>query len=71
MKKKRINEGLRNLTKNFVSEKELEENLILASRNLGNIALLEPTELNVLDLSYADVVLTTKEALEQIEEVLR
>ena len=51
--------------------KELEENLILASRNLVNIALLEPTELNVLDLSYADVVLTTKEALEQIEEVLR
>ena len=51
--------------------KELEENLILASRNLGNIALLEPTELNVLDLSYADVVLTTKEALEQIEEVRR
>ena len=27
MKKKRINEGLRNLTKNYVSEKELEENL--------------------------------------------
>lgn len=27
MKKKRIKEGLRNLTKNFVSEKELEENL--------------------------------------------
>ena len=26
-KKKRKNEGLRNLTKNFVSEKELEENL--------------------------------------------
>ena len=51
--------------------KDLEENIILASRNLGNIALLEPTELNVLDLSYADVVLTTKEALEQIEEVLR
>ena len=51
--------------------KELEENLILASRNLRNIALLEPTEVNVLDLSYADVVLTTKEALEQIEEVLR
>lgn len=55
----------------LIAVKELEENLILASRNLGNIALLEPTELNVLDLSYADVVLTTKEALEQIEEVLR
>ena len=51
--------------------KELEENLILASRNLRNIALLEPTELNVLDLSYADAVLTTKEGLEAIEEVLR
>ena len=51
--------------------KELEENLILASRNLRNIALIEATELNVLDLSYADVVLTTKEGLETIEEVLR
>jgi len=51
--------------------KELEENLILASRNLRNIALLEATEINVLDLSYADVVLTTKEGLEAIEEVLR
>ena len=51
--------------------KELEENLILASRNLRNIALLEANEINVLDLSYADVVLTTKEGLEAIEEVLR
>ena len=51
--------------------KELEENLILASRNLRNIALIEAVELNVLDLSYADVVLTTKEGLEAIEEVLR
>ena len=51
--------------------KELEENLILASRNLRNIALIEATELNVLDLSYADVVLTTKEGLEAIEEVLK
>lgn len=51
--------------------KELEENLILASRNLRNIALIEANELNVLDLSYADVVLTTKEGLEAIEEVLR
>ncbi len=50
---------------------ELDENLILASRNLRNIALLEPTELNVLDLSYADYVLTTKEGLASIEEVLK
>ena len=50
---------------------ELEENLILASRNLRNIALIEATEINVLDLSYADVVLTTKEGLNAIEEVLK
>lgn len=50
---------------------ELEENLILATRNLGNVILLETNELNVLDLSYADVVLTTKEGLASIEEVLR
>lgn len=50
---------------------ELEENLILASRNLRNIALIEANEINVLDLSYADVVLTTKEGLKSIEEVLK
>ena len=50
---------------------ELEEILILASRNLLNIALIEANELNVLDLSYADVVLTTKEGLKSIEEVLK
>ncbi len=50
---------------------ELDENLILASRNLRNIALIEANELNVLDLSYADCVLTTKEGLASIEEVLK
>lgn len=55
----------------LIVSNELEENLILASRNLRNIALVLPTELNVLDLSLADVVLTTKEGLESIEEVLK
>ena len=50
---------------------ELDENLILASRNLRNVALIEANELNVLELSYTDVVLTTKEGLQAIEEVLR
>jgi hypothetical protein len=27
MKKKRVNEGLRSISKNFVNEKELEENI--------------------------------------------
>ena len=49
----------------------LDENLILASRNIRNIGLIEPTELNVLDLCMADYVLTTKESLANIEEVLK
>ena len=50
---------------------ELDENLILASRNLRNIGLIEPTELNVLDLVHTDYLLTTKETLASIEEVLK
>lgn len=50
---------------------ELDENIILASRNLSNIGLIEPTELNVLDLVHADCLLTTKETLASIEEVLK
>ena len=50
---------------------ELDENLILASRNLRNIMVIEPVEMNVLDLVNASVVLTTKDAFKQIEEVLK
>jgi large subunit ribosomal protein L4 len=50
--------------------KELEENLILASRNLQNVALIQADEINVLDLVAADVVLTTEDAIKAIEEVL-
>ena len=50
--------------------KELAENLILASRNLQNIALISADEINVLDLVATDVVLITEEAIKAIEEVL-
>ena len=50
---------------------ELTENLILASRNIQKIGLLEPVELNVLDLVHADYLLTTKDTLAKIEEVLK
>ena len=55
----------------LIVAKELSDNLILASRNLSNIGLLEANELNVLDLCMADYLLTTKEGLESIEEVLK
>ncbi len=51
--------------------KELDENLILASRNLANVLLIEASEINVLDLVAAQKVLVTKDALTAIEEVLK
>ena len=50
--------------------KELEENLILASRNLQNVALITADEINVLDLVATNAILITEDALKAIEEVL-
>lgn len=55
----------------LVIVKELDENMILASRNIPNILLIEAGEINVLDLIAAEKVLVTKEALNAIEEVLK
>jgi len=57
-------------TNTLVIVKELDENVILASRNLENVVLIEASEINVLDLISADKILTTEEALKKIEEVL-
>ena len=48
-----------------------DENVILASRNLQNVALIARDEINVLDLVNADVVIFTEDALNKIEEVLK
>ena len=50
---------------------ELTENIILASRNITNVLLMEPFELNVLDIVNADVLLMTKKAVSEIEEALK
>ncbi len=55
----------------LVIVKELDENVILASRNVKNVLLIEASEINVLDLVAANKVLVTKDALEAIEEVLK
>lgn len=54
----------------LVVVKELEENVILASRNLRNVVLIEASEINVLDLVACDYMVVTKDALDVIEEVL-
>lgn len=47
-----------------------EENVILSTRNLRNVLLMEYPEVSVLDLISADCVLVEEEALKKIEEVL-
>ena len=48
----------------------LTEDLILATRNLANVLLLETNELNVLDIVSCENLIITEEALKKIEEVL-
>ena len=55
--------------KDLIVVKELEENTILASRNLQNVMLMEPSEINALDLVACDYLVVTEEALKTIEEV--
>jgi 50S ribosomal protein L4, bacterial/organelle len=49
---------------------ELTEELILATRNINNLLLLEANEINVLDLVSVDNLIITEDAVKQIEEVL-
>ena len=49
---------------------ELEENLCLASRNLGNVKISTVEEVNTFDVIAADAMLITEAALTKLEEVL-
>ena len=50
---------------------ELNDNLILSSRNLNNVLLLAVDEINTYDVVYADTMIITENALKQLEEVLK
>ena len=47
-----------------------DENMVLATRNLSNVILLEASEINVLDIISADYMVVTEKAIKMIEEVL-
>jgi large subunit ribosomal protein L4 len=49
---------------------ELNENIIYASRNLKNVKVILPNELNVLDVTAFKNLVITEEAVKTIEEVL-
>ena len=50
--------------------KELDDNIILASRNIQNLVLILADEINVLDIVGTDVMVITEDALNYVEEVL-
>lgn len=72
-KTKEVVEILNNLkvSKNvLIVVDELDENMVLATRNLNNVILLEANEINVLDIISSDYMIVTEKAIKMIEEVL-
>lgn len=49
---------------------ELNDNLILATRNLKNVVLLQISEINTYDIIAADTMIITSDAVKTLEEVL-
>ena len=49
---------------------ELDENICLASRNLGNVLIVLPTEVNTYYVVNSDKMVITEAALKKLEEVL-
>ena len=49
---------------------ELTDNVILSTRNIQNVVLLQANEINTLDIVASNNLVITKEAIKQIEEVL-
>ena len=69
---------LKNILKSFEATKnvlivvnELDENIILATRNLEYVNLLQANEVNVLDIIAADKMIIEESAVKNIEEVLK
>jgi len=54
----------------FVTKEE-NENLYMATRNLGNVLVLMADEINCYDVVNADVLVVEEEAINTIEEVLK
>jgi large subunit ribosomal protein L4 len=49
---------------------EVDDNLLLASRNLANVLIVEPRYADPLSLVFYKKVLVTKAAMEQLQEML-
>ena len=56
--------------KTLIVVDELDDNTILATRNIKNIILLEASEINTMDIIASDKMIVTEKAVKMIEEVL-
>lgn len=57
--------------KTLIVVKELTDNLILASRNLSDVKVIETHEINTFDVTYYQNLVMTEEAVKMLEEVLK
>ncbi len=64
-------EGLKITGKTLIVVKELTDNLILASRNLSDVKVIETHEINTYDVTYYENLVMTEEAVKMLEEVLK
>ncbi len=55
----------------LVCVNELTDNVCLAARNLANVKIVMPNEINTFDLVSSDNLLIEEEALKSLEEVLK
>ena len=62
-----------NITNNkvLVCVSELTDNVCLSARNLANVKIVLPSEINTFDLVSSDNLLIEEEALKTLEEVLK
>jgi len=63
-------ENLKATKKVLLVVDELTDNIILATRNIKEVVLLEASEINTYDIIAADNMIITEKAVKQIEEVL-
>ena len=64
-------EGLKLNGKTLIITDGENGNIVLATRNMPNLYVIEPTSVNVLDLVSADNVLIDQASVAKIEEVLK
>jgi large subunit ribosomal protein L4 len=67
---KKVLNALTNDKNILVVVEELNDNMILATRNLQNVILLQANEINTYDIIAADTMIVTADAVKAIEEVL-